>query len=317
MLIGAHESVAGGLEKAYAAAREDGCEALQIFTKNSNQWREPELSDAQVAAFRAARAASTFASTPVLSHDSYLINLCAADEEILRRSRESLLQEATRCERLGVEFVVLHPGAHLGAGIEHGVRAAANALAWVLEETSGASVSLLVENTAGQGSAIGVEFGEIGTIVRMAAGAVSPANRSRIGVCLDTCHAFAAGYDLSCEPGFAHAWQELQREIGLESLRALHLNDSKKPLGSRVDRHERLGLGELGPWVFWKLLNDPSLDHVVGVLETPPVDKDRCYAEQLAWLKALRGAVAPERPPAVAPQPAVPAPAKRSRKKSG
>lgn len=321
MLIGAHESVAGGLEKAYAAAEEDRCEALQIFTKNSNQWREPPLSDAQVEAFRKARAASKLGHAPVLAHDSYLINLCAADEAIRQRSRESLLQEALRCEKLGVEYVVFHPGAHLGAGVEHGVAGAVEALAWVIGETGGAKVSLLVENTAGQGTAIGVSFAEVGAIVHGVEHAVAASERARIGVCLDTCHAFAAGYDLSCEEGFAKSWAELEREIGPGRLRAMHLNDCKKPLGCRVDRHERLGHGEIGLWCFWKLMNEPSLEQVVGVLETPPIEKNRAYAEQLQKLMRLRGAPPPEHVPAAAKseeeaKPAKPKPAKRARPRS-
>jgi len=321
MLIGAHESVAGGLEKAYGAAEEDRCEALQIFTKNSNQWREPPLSDAQVEAFRKARAASSLAKAPVLAHDSYLINLCAADDAIRQRSRESLLQEALRCEKLGVEYVVLHPGAHLGAGVEHGIAGAVEALAWVIGESKGAKVSLLVENTAGQGSAIGVTFAEVGAIVRGVEKSVAAPERGRIGVCLDTCHAFAAGYDLSCEEGFDKSWAELEREVGQGRLRAMHLNDCKKPLGCRVDRHERLGLGELGLWCFWRLMNERALEHVVGVLETPPVEKDRAYAEQLQMLMKLRGAPPPKREQAPAKpveeaKPAQPKPAKRARARS-
>jgi deoxyribonuclease-4 len=293
MLIGAHESVAGGLVRAFGLAEQDGCDALQIFTKNANQWRDPEVTEAHSSAFRTARAACRLADTPLLSHDSYLINLCTSDEALRAKSRESLLAEARRCEALGIEYVVLHPGAHMGAGVEAGVEAAIEILTWVIEQTRGAKVSLLIENTAGQGSSIGSRFEEVAAIIAGVARAAADEGQQRLGMCLDTCHAFAAGYDLSNERGFDRAWAELERLVGLDRLKAMHLNDSKKGLSSRVDRHERIGMGELGSYPFWRLVNDASLAHVVGVLETPPIEADRAYREQILLLRSMQGAAAP------------------------
>jgi len=293
MLIGAHESVAGGLDRAFGWAAEDGCEGIQIFTKNANQWREPELSAQQCEAFRVARSSSTIASAPVLSHDSYLINLCTADEALRIRSRESLLAEVRRCDALGVDHVVLHPGAHVGAGVEAGIDAAIEILAWVIDQTPRSRVGLLIENTAGQGSSIGSRFEEVAAIVDGVGKVAGRAGKARVGVCLDTCHAFAAGYDLSNEKGFDTAWGEFGRLIGLDRLKAVHLNDSKKGLGCKVDRHERIGSGAIGLYPFWRLVNDPSLSKVVGVLETPPVEKDRAYKDQIARLIKMRGARKP------------------------
>ncbi len=294
MLIGAHESVAGGFHLAYAAAKDDGCDAIQVFTKNASQWKEPKLEADAIARFREARAASAIGAADVLSHDSYLINLCAKDDALRERSRESLLQEALRSEALGLQHVVLHPGAHVGTGIEAGVSRAIENLAWVLERTRGAKVSLLVENTAAQGTVIGSRFPEIGAILRGVEELVGDEAQRRLGVCIDTCHAFAAGYDLSHEAGFDAAWAELEEHIGTTRIRGLHLNDSQKGLGCKVDRHERVGEGALGKYPFWRLQNDARLAGVTAVLETPPKEDDRGYLAQLKMLRGFVGAAAPE-----------------------
>lgn len=314
MRVGAHESIAGGLFHAYEDAAADGCEALQVFTKSSNQWKEPKIDPAQVRAFQDARAKSAFASTPVLSHDSYLINLCSTDEMLIQRSRASLLAEAERCEAYGIEYVVLHPGAHVGAGIDVGVKLAAEGLAWVLGKTRGSKVSLLVENTAGQGSTIASKFEEIGAILRGAA-ALEPSEAHRLGVCFDTCHAIAAGYDLTDDAGYDATMTALDREVGLARVRGMHLNDSQKGVGSHLDRHMRIGEGALGEHVFWRLMNDARFDHVAAVLETPHDGDDRKYKEQLARLRAMKGAPPPEkRAPAFALTATEAAPKKPARK---
>lgn len=294
MLLGAHESVAGGLHRAFALAIEDGCEAIQIFTKNSNQWREPDLKREQITAFREARLSSPLRGSPVLAHDSYLINLCATDETLRQRSREALLYESLRCEALEIEYVVLHPGAHLSAGVDAGVDLAVQQLAWVIDRTSGAKVSLLIENTAGQGTSIGSRFEEVGAMVRGVEQITGAEGSKRIGVCFDTCHAFAAGYDMTTPAAYDRLWSEFDEIIGLSRLRAVHINDAKKGLGSRIDRHERLGLGEMGMYPFWRLVNDTALSDIVGVLETPPDGEDRAYAAQLHALHALMKSPSPE-----------------------
>jgi deoxyribonuclease-4 len=293
MLIGAHQSVAGGHFKAFATAEEDGCDAIQVFTKNASQWKEPVITPADVAQFQDARSKSSLAKAPVLCHDSYLINLCAKDRELLDRSRQALLHEALRCEQYGIDYVVLHPGAHLGAGVDVATRLIVESLAWVLERTRGANVSLLVENTAAQGTVMASRFEEIGAILRGVAEMAGTDGERRTGVCLDTCHAFAAGYDLSHAKGFDAAWAELDRHVRIGRIKAMHLNDSQKGLGCRLDRHERIGEGQLGKYAFWRLQNDPALANVVAVLETAPVEQDRYFRQQLAMLRDFVGAPPP------------------------
>ncbi|MFI5300971.1 MAG: deoxyribonuclease IV [Polyangiales bacterium] len=314
MRVGAHESIAGGLFHAYEDAAVDGCEALQVFTKSSNQWKEPKVDADGIRAFKEARAKSTFAQSPVLSHDSYLINLCSTDQALIERSRASLLAEAERCEAYGIEYVVLHPGAHVGAGVDVGVELAAQGLAYVLGKTRGANVSLLVENTAGQGTTIASRFEEIGAILRGVA-ALEPTEVHRLGVCLDTCHAIAAGYDLTDDAGYDATMAALDKAVGLKKIRGMHLNDSQKGVGSHLDRHARIGEGALGEHVFWRLMNDARFDAVSAVLETPHDGDDRKYKEQLVRLRAMKGAPPPApRPAAFALTATEPAPKKPARK---
>jgi deoxyribonuclease IV len=307
MLFGAHQSVAGGLYRALASAAEDRCEAVQIFTKVSGQWREPPVTADQIAAFRAARATwSAGAST--LSHASYLINLCADDASILERSREALYRELARCDALGIDFVVVHAGAHLGFGEEAGLDRIGESLAMVLERAKGVRTELCIENMAGQGTTLGDRLDQIAAMVERAG-----AEGARLGVCIDTQHAFAAGHDLRSEDGYERFWGDFARLLGAERLRCMHVNDSKATLGQRLDRHERIGDGEMGLLPFWRIANDRRLARVPGVIELPPLAKDRRgYAEELARLRALVGAEAPPPPPLrLTPVEAKPAPRKR------
>jgi len=316
MLTGAHESVAGGLDLAIGRAKADGCAALQIFTKNSNQWREPELAPEKVQAFRAAHAeAGRF---PVLSHTSYLINLGTDDDDLLTRSRDALVAEVVRCSSLGIPFAVLHPGAHLGAGEETGIARVVESLANVLSRTDGQSARILIENTAGQGTSLGCRFEQIAGIFEgLPAGAVD----ARMGVCFDTQHAFASGYDLATDAGYDETFGRFDSLIGLGHIRAFHLNDSKKPLGSRIDRHEHVGEGNLGLPTFWRLVNDPRFKDVPGVLETEPRPVEHPYEEEVTLLRSLVGAPRPKPKPvsfslALSPTPAAKGgkPAKPKRK---
>lgn len=302
MLLGAHESVKGGLHNAFGLATLDACEGLQIFTKSSGQWREPTHTAEQIAAFADARAAAPCGAAPILAHGSYLPNLCSADRALVERSRVSLVNEVLRCERFGIDQIVFHPGAHLGAGSAAGVERVVENLAWVLARTSGARASLTLENTAGSGTCLGASFAELGAIVR-GLDEVIGAERDRVHVCIDTCHAFAAGYDLATPAGFDRAWEELDREIGVERVRAVHLNDSMKPLHSRVDRHATPGEGEMGLYPFWRLVNEPRLASVVAVVELAPTAvrrgrEVRVIKPLLRRLRALGGAPAPARVPA-------------------
>jgi deoxyribonuclease-4 len=292
MLCGAHESVRDGLHLALDRATLDACKAVQIFTKSSGMWREPFLSDEQVQQFQAGRA--TFGG-PVMAHTSYLINLASDKPDILKKSVDALVAEVRRSSALGVEFVVLHPGAHLGLGEDAALSRVAECLDEVHERTRAASARILLENTAGQGSCIGHTFEHLGAIFERAA------TRARLGVCFDTQHAYAAGYDLSTADGYAKTWEGFARQVGLERLLAFHLNDSKKPLGSRVDRHEHVGEGNLGLAFFWRLVNDPRFAKTPGVVETEPEEgAERPYAREVALLASLVGAKEPAPKPVFA-----------------
>jgi len=311
MLCGAHESVAGGVPKAFARAKADACRAVQVFTKNANQWKEPALADEVCAAFKAERAAYG-APLRVLSHTSYLINLATDDPALLKRSIDSLVAEIDRCSMLGIDYVVLHPGAHLGAGDDVGLARVCEALDEVHGRTAagagGASAArVLLENTAGQGTCVGHRFEHLQAIFEGAK------TRDRLGVCFDTQHAFAAGYDLSTVEGYERTWRDFDAFVGLPRLRAFHLNDSKKPLGSRVDRHEHIGEGLLGLGTFWRLVNDARFAEVPGVVETEPRDGDAPYREEVALLAGLVGAGEPERKPAFALEIVDAKPAKKRR----
>jgi deoxyribonuclease-4 len=289
VLLGAHESVAGGAWNAIARGRADGCEALQIFARPAQQWRAWAPPPEEVSLFRSEHATVGW---PVMSHASYLINLAAGDRVILRKSRDALEEEMVRAEELGLDYVVLHPGAHLGVGPDAGVEAAAESLSEVHERTRGVRVRLLLEITAGQGSCLGCRFEEMAALLDRARGGHT------LGICFDTCHAHASGFDLSTEEGYERTFEAFAREIGIERLLAFHLNDSKTPAGSRVDRHAEIGDGYLGLLPFWRLVNDARFAAVPGVLETPHgPDKLPSFARNLARLRGLVGAPRPPGPP--------------------
>ena len=298
VLFGAHESVAGGLERAPLRAGEDACDALQLFTKNSAQWREPMLAPEALAAFRAeagrfqeashARRARRPVRAGVFAHASYLINLCSDDTLILQRSREALYQELCRSEALGIDCVVFHPGAHLRLGEEAGLDRVGESLALVLERTRGMRVRPCIENMAGQGTTVGRDLGQIGAMIDRAG-----PERGRLGVCIDTQHAFAAGHDFGPEPDYHAFWQSFERQIGLERLVGFHMNDSRCVLGARVDRHERIGKGEMGLLPFWRLANDPRFRDLPGILELPPLEGPSRYDQDLRTLRSLVGAAQP------------------------
>ena len=281
-LLGAQQSIAGGLHRALERGRQAGCEAVQLFTRSSRQWAARPLGEDDVRAFAAARAASGIRG--VLAHDCYLFNLASPDETLRRRSTRALIDELERCARLGIPYLVTHPGAHCGAGEAAGLGAAARSLGEALGACRGYPATIALENTAGQGTQIGVRFDQLARLV-----AETP-DGDRLRVCLDTQHAFAAGYDLRSAEGYAAMVAELERTVGVERLVAFHLNDAKKGLGSRVDRHEHIGRGELGPGAFRRLLRDPRFRDLPMCLETPKTpdpDDHRDDRRNLAVLRKL------------------------------
>ena len=276
--LGAHVSTAGGMPRSIENGTALACTAIQVFVKNANQWRGRTIQPDEVAAFRAARAASAIGS--VIAHASYLINLAATDAEILSKSKAALADELQRCAELGIDGLVLHPGAHLGTSDEEGIARAAASLDEIFAGLPGLAPRVLLENTAGQGSTIGWRLEQLEAIRgRLAA-------PDRTGVCLDTCHAFAAGYAIHEPGGYEEFAAEAAERFG-PALGAFHLNDSAKPFASRRDRHEHIGEGQIGSEAFARLLADPRFAAVPMVLETDPEENQAGLAKDLAVLRGL------------------------------
>jgi deoxyribonuclease-4 len=272
MLLGAHEGIAGGVSTAFARAETDGADCLQIFTRNARGWAAKPLDDTEVQAFRS-EAKRT--GKPVAAHSSYLINCASSDRAIRKKSWSALADELGRCERLGIPALIFHPGSHEEEA--EGIRLAAEGMTQAIEEVPG-KARLLVETTAGQGSSIGWRFEQVAAI----RDAVPARARRRVAVCVDTCHVWAAGYDLGTDEGYARTMDELDGVVGLPNVRAFHLNDSKKPKGCRVDRHEHIGEGTLGLRPFGHLVNDPRFAEVPGFVET-----DSRFKENIEVLRGL------------------------------
>ena len=268
--FGAHQSIAGGFVKAVDRAVETGCECLQIFTRNINRWDTAPIRQEDAAAFREAVAAAKL--SPVVAHDSYLINPAAADADLREKSIAGLAEELVRAEQLGIEWVVAHPGAACGSDVDEAVARAADGIAESLRRTRGMRAGVLIETTAGQGSCLGASFEEIAAMLRRIDRTKSFATRA--GVCLDTCHVFAAGYPLHPRARLDETLDAFDRTIGLHRLVVIHANDSKRPLGSRVDRHEAIGEGCIGRAAFEDLVNHPRLAGIPMILETPKEGPD-------------------------------------------
>jgi len=278
--IGSHVSIAGGMDKAPLRGHLVGCDTIQVFTKSNRQWRAKRLSEHEVAGFKANLAATNIG--PVVAHDSYLVNLAAPRRAVWEQSVTAFRVEMERAERLGIPFLVTHPGSHAGAGEAEGMRRVAEAVNKLHACLPRAQVRILLETSAGQGSSLGYRFEQLAEIL------ANVEQSSRVGICLDTCHVFAAGYNLRTPEGYRKTLNALGACLGLERVKAIHLNDSKGVLGCRVDRHEHIGQGRLGRAPFRRLLNDPRLRHVPMILETPK-DGDFLTADRrnLARLRRL------------------------------
>ena len=275
--IGAHVSAQGGLENAVINAHAIGARAFALFTKNQRQWQAPALTTKAIEAFKAACQQYGYAPEYILPHDSYLINLGHPEAEGLEKSRQSFIGEMQRCQALGLTMLNFHPGSHLRAiDTDTCLARIAESINMALEQTQG--VTAVIENTAGQGSNVGYDFAHLAAIIERID------DKSRVGVCIDTCHAYAAGYDLATDQGFEHTWEEFDRIVGFKYLRGMHLNDAKKGLGSRVDRHDCLGDGILGKRCFELLMKDSRFDNIPLILETP--DENR-WAQEIEWLYSL------------------------------
>lgn len=272
--IGAHVSVAGGVSNAPLEAHRIGAKAFALFTGSSSRWVSKAISDDEAARFKENCALYGFTPDIILPHDNFLINLGSPDPEKLEKSRKSFLDEMKRCMALGLTMLNFHPGSHLNAMTEDEcLDRIAESVNIILDKTEG--VTAVLENVAGQGSNIGHSFEQLAHIIDRIE------DKTRIGVCIDTCHAYSAGFDLADPEGYEKTWEDFDRVIGMGYLRGMHLNDDKKPLGSRIDRHESIGLGTLGNDFFTRLVNDPRLDGIPMILETPD---DSIWAQEIAWL---------------------------------
>lgn len=273
--IGAHVSTSNGVQNAPVNAHLIGAEAFALFTRNPSRWKSKPITDAAAEAFKAECEKYGFTPDRILPHDSYLINLGSPEPDKLAMSREAFLDELKRCEQLGLTMLNFHPGSHLNQ-IDPDLCLAliADSINRALESTTG--VTAVIENTAGQGSNLGHDFAQIAAIIDRVE------DKSRVGVCIDTCHTLAAGYDLSTPEGYDATWRDFERIIGWKYLKGMHINDSKKGAGSRVDRHESIGGGALGDSFFKMLMADPRFDNIPLILETP---NEEIWADEIARLK--------------------------------
>lgn len=275
--IGAHVSAAGGVENAPLNAKAIGATAFALFTKNQRQWKARPLTDESIRRFKENCTAEGYTADQILPHDSYLINLGHPEQAGLEKSRTAFIDEMSRCQQLGLKYLNFHPGSHLNKMTEEACLARiAESINLALAQTRG--VTAVIENTAGQGTNLGYRFEHLAAIVD------GVEDRSRVGVCLDTCHSFSAGYDLVTPEGYAKTLAHFAAVVGFSYLKGLHLNDGKKPMGSRVDRHESIGEGTLGLEVFRMIMNDPRFDDIPMILETP---KESCWAEEIRMLKGM------------------------------
>jgi len=277
--IGAHVHASGGVENAPLNASKIGAKAFALFTKNQQQWKASPFSEKNISQFKENCKKYGYLPQYILPHDSYLINPGSPDKEMLDKSREALLDEMQRCEQLGLKMLNFHPGTHLGKISEEDcLKVIAGTVNYILQKTLG--VTAVIENTAGQGSNVGYKFEHLKAIIDMVD------DKSRVGVCFDTCHAYASGYDIKSKDGYELTFREFDRIIGLSYLKGIHLNDARKGLASRVDRHESIGKGDLGEEVFVRMMNDPRFDNMPIILETPD---EELWEEEIAWLyKSVR-----------------------------
>jgi len=278
-LLGAHTSISGGVETSVDRAEKLKFNAMQIFTKNNNRWEAKPLSESDINNFK--NKLSDSGIKFVVSHDSYLINLCAKDEILLEKSRTAFIDELERCELLGIPHLNFHPGAHGELGEDYGIKKIAESLNIAHQKTPGYKVSSMLETTAGQGTNLGYTFEHLAQIIELVE------EKERMTVCIDTAHIFAAGYDIKDKTNYEKVISDFDKIIGLDRLQCFHINDSKKELGSRVDRHEHIGDGFIGLEGFRNIMNDKRLVRVPKILETPKGKEQLEDVENLNKLKSL------------------------------
>jgi deoxyribonuclease-4 len=281
LLLGAHLSISGGIDRALQRGYDLQCNTIQIFTKNSNQWKEKQFERAEADRFKKLKL--ELGINPIISHSSYLINLATAEKEIHGKSVRAMVNELKRCELLGIQYLVIHPGAHRGGGEIYGIDKIVTTLNSLHDVLNGSSVRITLEITAGQGTVLGYTMEHIARIVD------TVTYGDKLAFCLDTCHAFAAGYDIRTEEAYEKLFHDIERTIGIEKLKVIHVNDSKTDCGSRIDRHEHIGKGKIGEMPFRWLMNDDRLINIPKIIETPggsskDLNEDR---ENLQLLKSF------------------------------
>lgn len=275
--IGAHVSASGGVENAPVNANAIGAKAFALFTRNQRQWRSSPLTQKSISLFKERCEKFGYTAGHILPHDSYLINLGHPEAEALQKSRDAFLDEMQRCEQLGLDRLNFHPGSHLNQmDVEDCLARIAESVNWALDQTEG--VCAVLENTAGQGTNLGYTFEQLAYIIERVE------DKSRVGVCLDTAHTLAAGYDIKTTSGFMETFRRFDEIIGFSYLRGMHINDSKKDLGTRVDRHDSIGKGAMGLTTFQLLMNDPRFDNIPLILETPD---ESIWAQEIEYLYSL------------------------------
>ncbi len=279
LLLGAHMSIAGGIPRAAESAARLGCNALQIFVKNSNRWEGKKISDEEAQEFKTLILQHGIKN--VAAHSSYLINLASPDEDLRQRSIAAFIDELNRCAQLNVQSLVLHPGSHRNEGEASGLKRIVDSLLQVIA-SSDTGVRITLETTAGQGSSLGNRFEHLRDIISGLSGHPS------ISICMDTCHIFASGYDIRTNTAYEETMDRFDSVIGFSRLSLVHLNDSLKPLGSRVDRHEHIGLGYIGDEAFKNLITDPRFEKISKILETPKDRDEMGDKENLARLKSFQ-----------------------------
>jgi len=279
VLLGSHMSISGGIALAFERAARIGCTTMQVFTKNSTRWVGRTLTGEDVKHYKTAEA--RVGVSPVLAHATYLLNLCTPHPTTLKRSRSAFVDELERCEMLGINGLIFHPGSHLGKGEEDGIKRIAESLNFAHQKTPGYNTKTTLEITAGQGTAIGYRFEHLRQIIDLVE------QRGRMAVCLDTCHLFAAGYEIHTEAGWERTVQLFDEILGLQRLLAIHVNDSRKPFNSRVDRHEHIGKGMIGLTAFRMLMNDPDFLRIPKILETEKSKDMHEDLENIALLRSL------------------------------
>jgi len=276
-MLGGHISVTGGIRNAPERARAATCDCMQIFSKNQMQWQSKPLDLDDAEQYKANMGAHGVKETVI--HDSYLINLSSSDKALMKKSREAFLEEAVRAKHLGVRNLIFHPGAHVGSGEQTGLKRIAESLNWVRKEAGSGDVCFVLEITAGQGTVLGHSFEQLAKVIDMLD------DQKNAGVCFDTCHAYAAGYDIKTRKGYETTFEAFDDVLGADRMRAMHLNDSKGKQGSHLDRHEQIGEGFLGLECFAHFMNDDRWDGIPMVLETP--EGETRYKQELKALRSL------------------------------